>query len=154
MSMRCAALVCLALASALALSGCGKTTATVSGVVKYQGEPLPSGTVLIYGSDGVPKTGAIGEDGKYKVDDAPLGQGKIPVQVVDISASPIGGGGRGAGGPGGAGGAPGGSGDAMANGPPGAAEHMKPMPGGDRKVVKIPTQYMSPDTSGKTATLK
>jgi hypothetical protein len=101
------------------------------------------------------------EDGKYSVPDAPLGEVKIAVQVQDIAASPIGGGGRGAGGPAGpggpgaAGGAPGGGGDAMAQGPPGQDEHLKkPMPGRDRKVVQIPKQYMSPDTSGLSTTLK
>jgi hypothetical protein len=176
MSIRCAvgavrpSLVCLAVAFPLALAGCGKTTATVSGVVKYQGEPLPSGTVIIYGanSNDTPARGAIGENGKYIVTDAPLGEVKIAIQVQDIGASPTGGPGRGGpnpgmmgrGAPGGQGdndpakGAPGGGGDDMANGVPGQSEHMKPMPGGERRVVQIPKQYMSPDTSGKTARLK
>jgi hypothetical protein len=156
-------LICFALAFSLALSGCGKNTATVTGTVRYQGEPLPSGTILFYGSDGQPVVGGI-EDGKYKVDDAPLGKVKIAIQVQDIAASPIGGGGRGGpgapvgpGGPGaagGAGGAPPGGMD-MSSGPPGQDEHMKkPMPGSNRKIVQIPKEYQSPDTSGKEATLK
>ena len=146
-------LACLALAFSVALSGCGKNTATVTGTVKYQGEPLPSGTILFYGSDGQPVVGGI-EDGKYKVDDAPVGKVRIAIQVQDIAASPIGGGRGGPGGPGGAGGAAPGA-DAMANGPPGQDEHMKkPMPGSGRKVVQIPKEYQSPDTSNKEATLK
>jgi len=152
-------LVCLALAFPLVLAGCGKSTATVSGMVKYKGEPLPSGTVILYGANNEVARGGIGEDGKYTVADAPLGEVKVAVQVQDMAPS-LGGGG-GAGRPGGpmmpgappAGGPPG-AGDAMANGPPGQAEHVKPMPGGDRKVVPIPKQYMSPDTSNLSTSVK
>jgi hypothetical protein len=157
MSIRCAArtfrpsFVCLALASVLALSGCGKSTATVSGVVKFQGEPLPSGTVLIYGADGQPIKGTISEDGKYTVADAPVGPVKIAVQVQDSSTMP-------GGGAGGAGG-PADGGQDMSRGVPGADEHMKKgmdraMPGNERRVVSIPARYSSPETSGLSTTLK
>ena len=157
MSMRCTArafrpsLVCLALALTLALSGCGKSTATVSGTVKFQGELLPSGTVLIYGADGQPVKGTISEDGKYMVADAPVGAVKIAVQVQDPSSMP-GGGAAGAGGP-----AEGGQ--DMSKGVPGADEHAKKgmdraMPGNERRVLPIPARYSSPETSGLSTTLK
>jgi hypothetical protein len=138
-------------ACALALSGCSKGSgkATVSGSIKYKGEPLPSGRVAFYGANNALATGII-EDGNYTVNDVPVGEARIAVFVTDPqekakpSAGP---------------GVPAGAADAMGKGPPGAAEHAPPMSGGaksggsSKSAVPIPAKYNSPDTSGLTYTV-
>jgi hypothetical protein len=63
----------------LAAAGCGGGTADVSGKVTYQGKPVVFGTVLVIGSDGVPKAGAIQKDGTYRVSDVKIGAAKVTV---------------------------------------------------------------------------
>lgn len=75
------ACVCL-LAGLFGAVGCGKTEAPraqVSGDVKYQGKPLPVGTVaFVSGTGEVVETGPI-KDGRYTVARAPVGEVKVSV---------------------------------------------------------------------------
>lgn len=63
---------------ALVLAGCGNST-DVSGKVTYQGKPVVYGTVVILGSDGIPKSGAIQPDGSFRVSGVKLGSAKVAV---------------------------------------------------------------------------
>jgi hypothetical protein len=70
---------------ALAVSGCGKKMGTISGVVTYQGKPLPGGYVNfnILGPDGKvldSKSTGIEDDGSYKIAGVSTGPAKITVQ--------------------------------------------------------------------------
>ena len=49
------------------------------GTVTYQGKTVVSGTVIIRGSDRLPYSGTIEEDGTYLVRDVPTGLAKITV---------------------------------------------------------------------------
>ncbi len=51
-----------------AATGCGKTTATVSGSVTFNGEPVKSGGINLFPLDGKgAPSGALIENGRYKV---------------------------------------------------------------------------------------
>ncbi len=79
----CRCLLLGLLVSALASTSCKppKTqTAEVSGTVKFKGQPLPGGRVgFIADGGGATGSGTIGEDGTYKVTDAPVGPVHITV---------------------------------------------------------------------------
>jgi hypothetical protein len=66
-------------ALALAACGCNANTTDVSGKVTFKGKPVVYGTVVIVGSDGTPKSGAIQPDGSYRVADVALGPAKVAV---------------------------------------------------------------------------
>src|SRR5215467_4002073 len=72
--------ICGWLSLALAIVGCGASTASVSGTVKFQGQPLPSGTVLFHGADGQVEHALITEGGRYIITNAPLGPVRITVR--------------------------------------------------------------------------
>jgi hypothetical protein len=55
----------LLLACCLAIAGCGKSLAEVSGTVTYKGKALKGGSVLFRGSDGVEYPVNIDAEGKY-----------------------------------------------------------------------------------------
>jgi hypothetical protein len=61
--------------------GCG--TGNMSGVVKYKGQPVVTGTVTVVGRDKFPRQGVIGEDGSYKVTGIPAGPVQISVNSPD-----------------------------------------------------------------------
>jgi hypothetical protein len=63
-------------------TGCGSGTAEVTGTVRYNGKPLPSGTVQFLGSDGVPHSAPIQADGTYTAR-VPVGPAKVIVSCVD-----------------------------------------------------------------------
>ena len=61
-------------------AGCGSGTATVSGVVTFQGKPLPGGQVSLVPPKGPPALiGFIKEDGSYSIVNVPVGEVKIMV---------------------------------------------------------------------------
>jgi hypothetical protein len=62
-----------------ALSGCGLGTGEVTGSVKYQGKIVAGGSVIIRGSDRLPYSGTINEDGTYRVLNVPTGPATITV---------------------------------------------------------------------------
>ena len=65
-----------------AAAGCGPGQGEISGVVRYNGEPLPSGTIQFLGPDGIPPAAKIRPDGTYSVQ-APAGDAKVVVSCVD-----------------------------------------------------------------------
>jgi hypothetical protein len=67
----------------LAFTGCGKSTATVSGKVTLDGKALKSGSVTMVGEDKLPLSAPI-QDGTYKIEKVPYGT----VQVAVVSPDP------------------------------------------------------------------
>jgi hypothetical protein len=67
----------LVLVLSVAIVGCGKQLAEVSGIVTYKGNALKNGTVTFLGNDGVPYQAEINPDGSYRtkvfVGDAKVG---------------------------------------------------------------------------------
>lgn len=64
---------------ALTISGCGKSSGTVTGHVKYKGEVVTAGNVTFYGPNDQIATALINPDGSYTVLQAPLGTVKVGV---------------------------------------------------------------------------
>jgi len=52
---------------------------TLTGTVTYYGETVPSGSVLLIGSDSKPMTAWIQKDGTYKFTGVPVGEAKLAV---------------------------------------------------------------------------
>jgi hypothetical protein len=67
----------------LMLIGCtGEAqTGTVSGIVKFGGQPLTQGLVTFVGPNGQSGSARIQADGRYAVTNAPLGDNKIAVSM-------------------------------------------------------------------------
>jgi hypothetical protein len=116
----------------LAALGCGSGSATVSGKVTYKGEPLPAGSVAIYGANGKVQSVTIGTDGTYTISKAPVGD--VKMTVVTPNPSP---------------GAQQSKGATRKH--PGAEDTASSPP---LKVVPIPERYTDPDKSGLNFTLK
>ncbi len=64
----------------LLLGGCGARNGDLMGTITHEGKPVRMGSVLIMGSDGVPRSTTIRDDGTYSI-------GKVPVGVVQIAIS-------------------------------------------------------------------
>jgi hypothetical protein len=64
-----------------AISGCGKSSATVTGHVRYQGQAVTAGTVAFYGPDNQLDTAVIKSDGSYTATKVPLGPVKVTVST-------------------------------------------------------------------------
>lgn len=81
----------LAAVAALGLTGCGgnmpvrlpETGATLEGEIRYGGEELQFAMVMVRSAGGS-ATGSVGEDGRYKVENVPLGE--VQVGVVPKAA--------------------------------------------------------------------
>src|SRR5262249_15289796 len=121
--------------------GCGSGSATVSGRVTYQGEPLTAGDLIIYGANGQIQSGQISADGTYAIYKAPVGDVKMAVLTPkDLPAQrpPE----------------PGGVWQGKKGGRKKTLikEEFKPPP--PVKVVPIPDRYKEPDKSGLNFTLK
>ncbi len=117
---------------ALAASGCGPAKAKISGLVKYNGEPLPSGTITFQSDAGdKPVKGTSIVDGKYTISDFPVGPAKISVITLPPAT----------------GGAPP-TGSAI-QGPGSSMAPVTP-----DKYVPIPKKYGNPGTSGLTYDVK
>ncbi len=69
---------------ALGASGCGRKTATVTGKVMLDNQPVPNATVTFYGgpNESVVAGARTKEDGSYTVANAPVGKVKITVKTV------------------------------------------------------------------------
>jgi hypothetical protein len=68
-------------------AGCGpnyKARATVKGKVTLGDKNLTTGTVMFYGKDNLTGSAAIGTDGTYVMNDAPLGDVKVTVSVSHL----------------------------------------------------------------------
>jgi hypothetical protein len=79
---RCPGRALPALLLCLALTGCGWGRGEVSGTVRYNGRPLPFGTIQFLGPDGIPRAGKIGPDGTFSVG-VPAGQAKVIISCLD-----------------------------------------------------------------------
>jgi hypothetical protein len=67
--------------------GCGPGRGDLTGTVSYQGKALKVGSVSVLGSDGIPKTDSIRDDGTFLVRDIPAGTIKIAVNSRDPAKS-------------------------------------------------------------------
>lgn len=68
--------------SLFATTGCENGTTDVSGKVTFNGKPVVYGTVVVVGSNGIPKAGAIQPDGSYQISGVALG----PAKSVTVSS--------------------------------------------------------------------
>jgi hypothetical protein len=68
------------------LTGCGPGRGDLSGKVYFEEKIVSSGSVIVGGSDGVPRSGEIAADGSYAVKDIAAGQVKITVHSPDPGA--------------------------------------------------------------------
>jgi len=65
---------------ALCFTGCGSSTATVEGTVTVQGQPVKSGSVILYCEDKQIVRGLI-VDGQYSIPNVPCGNVTVTVQA-------------------------------------------------------------------------
>jgi hypothetical protein len=74
----------------LAISGCSKTSATVTGHVRYQGAAVPAGNVTFHGPDNQTSTAIINSEGSYTATKVPLGLVKVAVTTPPpVSAAKV-----------------------------------------------------------------
>jgi hypothetical protein len=59
--------------------------ARVSGVVTYQGKPLPGGMIAFHPAGKAPYSSAIGADGTYEVVDLPAGEMAVTVETESVN---------------------------------------------------------------------
>ena len=126
------ALLCMGTVSCTKIQERTATNATLEGKVTYNGQPVPHALLIVAGTDS--RTVNVGADGRYKIDQAPLGQVKIGVNtaaakgrfMAEAAA-------KGQKGPGGA-----------------AAQGTGAMP----QLVEVPEKFHSPGTSGIETTVK
>jgi hypothetical protein len=71
-----------ALLLTVTMIGCGSRRAEVSGMVRYNGKPLPAGTIQFLGSDGLAYPAQIQPDGTFSVR-VPAGEAKVIIRCVD-----------------------------------------------------------------------
>ncbi len=71
--------------------GCGffDNSGTISGTVRYNGEPLSEGSVSFVSEKGQVATGPIDKSGRYVVSGVPMGSAKVTVQVVSSEQPPM-----------------------------------------------------------------
>ncbi len=72
-------------------SGCAffENSGTVSGTVRYKGEPLSEGSVSFVSEKGHVATGPIDKSGRYVVSGVSTGSAKVTVQVVSSEEPPM-----------------------------------------------------------------
>jgi hypothetical protein len=103
----------------------------VSGIVTYDGRPLPSGTVLFHGENGRVEHALISPDGAYTIAEAP--QGAVRITVHPHASAPL-------------------AFPTRGKPPPQATENL-PSAGTEKrdgKFVDVPSRYRDPDSSGLT----
>ncbi|HEY8505508.1 MAG TPA: carboxypeptidase-like regulatory domain-containing protein [Gemmataceae bacterium] len=75
----------------LLFAGCTpdhRARGVVKGKVTKGNKPLPTGTVMFYGKNGVTATAIIDSDGNYTMPDAPLGECTVTVTVMQMPQDP------------------------------------------------------------------
>jgi len=138
----------LACLMALVAGGCGpdyKSRGVVKGKVSMGKKPLPSGTVMFYGKDGITATAHINPDGTYELADAPLGECKVTVTVQRLPPDPT------------VAGRLKGKGMKMPEGPRDPNKESPELPSAPqvpKEVRPIDTKYSSTETSGLSFTVK
>lgn len=70
--------------------GCSsfENAGTVSGTVRYKGQPLSEGSICFVSDNGQSATGTIDPSGRYIVSRVPIGSAKVTVQVVHAGGPP------------------------------------------------------------------
>jgi hypothetical protein len=63
------------------LAGCGRGWGEVSGTVRYQGKPLPNGSITFYDEANQAVTSPIDADGKYQAQKVAAGKVKVSVSL-------------------------------------------------------------------------
>jgi hypothetical protein len=76
----------LALMIPLLIIGCGPAVIDVTGTVSFNGKPVVYGTVVVIGSDGIPKNATIAPDGTFRLEGIKPG----PVRIAVTSPKPPG----------------------------------------------------------------
>ena len=71
--------------AALMVIGCGSRKASVSGTVRFNGAPLPSGSISFFGQNGEVASTLIAADGSYHIRRLSAG----PVRVAVVSHPPV-----------------------------------------------------------------
>jgi hypothetical protein len=119
----------------LAMVGCESPRASVSGIVTFKGQPLPSGTVLLHGADGRVEHALITEDGRFTITNAPLGTVRITVQSHPAVPTGL---------------------PTRGGKPPAAPTELAPpaKEKHDNRSVPIPPRYLDPEKSGLTYTVR
>jgi len=74
------ALALLGACLSLVASGCGARTTTLTGTVQYQGQPVSSGSVILYCADKQIVRGMIDANGSYSIPNVPPGRATMTVQ--------------------------------------------------------------------------
>lgn len=119
------------------LGGCGvreyrlpETGASLEGTVKYKGSPLPAAMIIVAGESSS-ATGNISENGRYKIDNVPLGTVKLAVNTDAAKGQMIG--------------------QRM-------AQSYQAEKGGKGQatleIIEVPKKYQDPNASGITTTIK
>ncbi len=71
---------------AMLVAGCGGSVGDVTGKVTYKDKPVTSGTVVVLGKDGIPKSGSIQPDGSYRVVGVKSGEARVMVSSPPLVA--------------------------------------------------------------------
>ncbi|HYJ59537.1 MAG TPA: hypothetical protein VEW64_09365, partial [Methyloceanibacter sp.] len=81
MSLAIAALGFVAIASCSSnkIETLPETGATLEGTVTYGKESVPAAMIIVAGDNAPAATGMVGPDGRYKVENVPLGEVKVGV---------------------------------------------------------------------------
>ena len=66
--------------------GCSPSKAVVTGKVSYKGELVTTGEIHFIGEAGESRSSAIGSDGKYQIDDAPVGPITVTIVATKLTS--------------------------------------------------------------------
>lgn len=113
----------------LGLGGCQSPLATVEGQVRFQGQPLHGGSIILYCADGQIVRGLIGQDGRYQVENVPLGTAQVAIHAYQPQPQGL---------------------HLLQKLPPAINGPISPggRPQDDPQIVTLPARYAYPDESG------
>ena len=119
----------------VALTGCGKATGDVTGIVKFKGQPLKGGSVMFVDGSGALVQTEIGTDGKFTAQKVNVGNNKIAVHYVDNRINEYA--------------------QEIASRGKGSVQPMTNMPKLDTSdMITLPEQYSTPEKSGLSLDVK